>query len=112
MLKTVKHGALLQCTCGSMIAPLVATTARTHVESALAATVNDHVPVKNIPSFGDCKMLGGPCAPVTSLPWTPGSGRNVVIENQLALLSTDKLTCTAGGIITVQDPTTARTFDQ
>jgi len=71
------------------------------------ATIMDYVPVTNIPSFGNCKVLTAaasgvptPCVPATVAPWTPGSS-TVMIGNKPALHDGCKLTCTVGGMISI-----------
>src|SRR5437016_5297204 len=106
MTLAVVQGATLQCTCGSKPSPLVVTSQETvKIDKQLAATVEDRKPGANIAPFGDCKSKGGPCAPAFGVPWLPGSASTVKIGGRLALLSTDKLACTAApGVVTVLDP--------
>lgn len=124
----VVGGALLVCTNG-----LTPGTAKLKLlpgssvdaEGNPVATIMDHAPEANIPSFGMCKSqlnpatalattaaLGTPtpgkCTPVTPAPWTPGSP-TVTVGGLPALTSSSSCLCTALGKISVQDPTTKRT---
>jgi hypothetical protein len=115
----VIDGAVLKCTCGDAPAKLKVTSQTTvQIENKLAATVQDMAPIKNIPTFGTCKALTAaasgtptPCMPAISGPWKPGSTSRVDICTFAALLSTDKLACSAPGVITIQDPGQHRTED-
>jgi hypothetical protein len=112
MAVAVVMGATLQCTCGSAPSKLMVTSqAQAQIGQKLAATVQDNQPVGNIPPFGTCSVLTSaasgtptPCSLAPAGPWTPGSGSNVKIDNQAALLSTDTLQCTVPGLITITDP--------
>jgi hypothetical protein len=108
----VVQGATLVCTCGSTPSQLVVSSQETvKIDNKLAATVADHNPVVNVAPFGVCQK-GGPCVPAFAAPWAPGSTSTVKIEGQLALLSTDKLACTAfPGVVTIQDPAQKKTHD-
>jgi hypothetical protein len=98
---------------------------RTLAEGRPAATIMDHVPVTNIPTFGMCMAptnpaviaataaaLGtptpAPCVPVLPAPWVPGSP-TVTIGGMPALNNTSKCTCTWLGVITITVPGTVRT---
>ena len=108
----VVMGATLQCTCGSAPSKLVVTSQiKARIGNRLAATVGDHASAVNILPFGTCSVLTAaalgtptPCVPAPASPWAPGSTSNVKIGSQLALLATDKLTCTVAGLITIVDP--------
>jgi hypothetical protein len=88
------------------------------IGNKLAATIQDHTPVSNIPPFGNCTVLTAqangvptPCVPAIPAPWAPGSTSPVQVGNFPGLLSTDKLACTIPGVITVQDPGQKDTSD-
>ncbi len=118
--------ALLQCSFGLSEAFLKVLPAnRTKAEFMAAATVMDHVPMTNIPSFGMCNtpsnpavasattaangvLTPQPCVPVTTDPWIPGSP-TVTIGGIAALNSTSKCLCKWGGEITVDLPGTFKT---
>ena len=91
----VSAGAMLSCSMATPPAtvPLAVTPKATPVAAGTpAASVQDYVPLTNIPSFGMCgapanpavaaataaKMgafTPAPCTPAVSAPWTPGSAR-------------------------------------
>jgi hypothetical protein len=104
--------ATLQCTCGSAPANLVVDSQTKYtIEDQLAATVQDCKPGANIPPFGTCTLLTAaasgaptPCAMIAAGPWSVGSTSQVKLGDQLALLSTDKLTCGVGGVISIVNP--------
>lgn len=118
----VCSGAILQCSFGAAPSTLIAIPKGPPALATgpNAATINDHVPLINIPSFGMCASLANPavatataaafgvltpmpCIPVTPVPWTPGSSK-VLINNTRALNDTSKCMCTWLGVITIQDP--------
>jgi hypothetical protein len=108
---SVIQGATLRCTCGSVPACLKVTSqAQMKVGSQLAATIADTRPFENIVPFGICSQLtaasGVPTACALALcgAWSPGSVSRMEIANQSALISTDRLTCSVGGVITVASP--------
>jgi hypothetical protein len=85
-----------------------------------AATIMDHIPMANIPTFGMCTSLMNPevasattaalgvltpmpCVPVIPGPWTPGAV-TVVIGEFPALTADSMCNCTWGGVITVTNP--------
>lgn len=115
----VVNTAQLQCTCGDAPTPLTVTSQmQVKIGNQLAATIMDHVPVTNIAPFGTCKTLTAaasgvptPCVPATVAPWTPGSTSVVMIGGFPALLSTDRLTCTIGGVISIISPGQTQTND-
>lgn len=119
MATAVIHGATLQCTCGDAPSQLGVTShGNNKIDNQLAATIMDHAPTVNIKPFGTCKTLTAaasgtptPCVPATTLPWTPGSTSVVLIGNFNALLNTDKLACTVGGMISITDPAQQKTTD-
>jgi len=93
---------------------------RVLTSSQPAATIMDHVPMANIPTFGMCitptnpevasataAALGVltpmPCIPVTPTPWVPGSP-TVLEANFPVLNNTSELMCTWGGVITISEP--------
>ena len=113
MATAVAEGATLQCTCGSKPSQLLVTSQNTvRIDQKLAATVDDKDPMANVAPFGDCKSKGGPCMPAFAAPWAPGSTSTAKIGKGLALLSTDKLKCTAApGVISVCDAGQTNTYD-
>ena len=101
--------------------PLTAVPKGTPVSAGTpAATVQDFVPMANIPTFGMCGLpsnpvvaaataakLGvftpAPCIPAIASPWTPGATK-VMVNNQPALHQGCTSMCQWGGVITITSP--------
>ena len=101
--------------------PLTTTPQGTPVNAGTpAGSVEDYVPLTNIPSFGMCgapsnpavaaataaKMgafTPAPCSPAVSTPWTPGAGK-VKVDGAPALHQGCQATCAWGGVITISSP--------
>jgi hypothetical protein len=116
MATQVVNGAQMTCSFGTTPASLVVLPAnRVTSSNQPDATIMDHVPMTNIPSFGMCTtptnpqvatattaalgvLTPQPCLPVTQSPWAPGAP-NLQIANMPALDNTSKCTCNWGGII-------------
>lgn len=113
-------GALLGCSFGVAPATLMVLPVNRVLTGTPAATIMDHAPIVNIPSFGMCSSPENPlviaatalaegvltpmaCIPATATPWAPGAP-TVFIANIAALDNSSKLNCTWGGIITVSEP--------
>ncbi|MGI4859081.1 MAG: DUF4280 domain-containing protein [Janthinobacterium lividum] len=113
-------GAMLQCAFGAAPAPLNVLPIRRVVDGAPAATILDHVPFVNIPSFGACSCVANPmvaaattaamgvltpapCVPVTAAPWLPGSP-TVLVGRAPALQTRSQLLCQWGGVIRIVVP--------
>lgn len=109
--QAVIMGAMLMCTAGASPMPLVLTPEnRTNGTARSVATIMDFVPGKNIPTFGNCKILTAaasgtptPCVPATVAPWVPGSP-TVMVAGKPALTAMSKLQCTVGGTISITQP--------
>jgi hypothetical protein len=86
----------------------------------MAATINDNIPMGNIPPFGMCMaptnpqvaaataaamgvLTPQPCIPVIPAPWAPGSP-TVLVNNVPALTNTCQCMCAWAGVITVSFP--------
>ena len=113
--QVVMNGAMT-CSFGATPATIIVTPENKVVVGGMpAATIMDHVPVKNIPPFGMCNSTTNPtvvsataaaqgvftpmpCVPVTSTPWAPGSP-TVMIAGKPALNNSCKLACQWGGVI-------------
>ncbi|MGN6668672.1 MAG: DUF4280 domain-containing protein [Trinickia sp.] len=127
MPQSVVAGASLTCTFGAAPTALVVLpTARVLVEGRPAATVMDHAPIVNIPTFGLCKSPANPavaaataaamgvptqapCVPETVAPWVPGAP--TVLVGGMPLLSSGSVcACAFGGVITVTQAGTAKTL--
>ena len=115
MAQQVVGNALLKCSFGAAPATLIVLPANAvQCGGAFAATIMDHIPITNIPTFGMCSAptnpavvakagSPAPCVPIIPAPWVPGAP-TVLIGNQPALDSTSKCLCTFLGIVTVTNP--------
>jgi hypothetical protein len=117
----VTTGAMLQCSFGAAPSTLqVLPTGRVMASDVPAATVQDHMPIVNIPSFGMCSSIANPtvaaataaalgvltpmpCMPATPSPWVPG-GATVMIGGMPVLDNTCKLMCLWAGVIQIVSP--------
>lgn len=118
----VTAGAQLLCTFGVAPATMVVLPVnRVLVGKQPAATVMDHVPMLNIPTFGMCSSMSNPmviaattaalgvltpmpCLPATVSPWMPGAMRATAGKLPL-LTASSQCNCIWGGLITVTAPT-------
>ncbi|REL27689.1 DUF4280 domain-containing protein [Thalassotalea euphylliae] len=121
MAKQICAGAMMTCTFGVAPAPLsVLPTAKTMAGGPPAATIMDHKPFVNIPTFGMCSSLANPttaaatsaalgvltptpCIPATSSPWIPGAP-TVLIGGNPALNNSSKCMCNWAGVISFTAP--------
>lgn len=111
--------AMMQCSFGVAPIPLVVTPEKLVLAGNLpAANIMDHIPLKNILSFGLCRAplnpaviaatalpvpgvpKPAPCIPATFAPWVVGSP-TVLIGNFPALNNSAKCICTWGGVISI-----------
>jgi hypothetical protein len=109
---------MMQCTFGVAPGALIVTPEnKTLGGGPPAATIMDHVPMKNIPTFGMCSSLANPtvasatsaalgvltpmpCIPATSSPWFPGAIKTLV-GNKPALHDACKCMCNWAGMISI-----------
>jgi hypothetical protein len=121
MAMQVTMGAQMTCSFGAAPSVLVVTPEnRTLCGGVPAATIMDHVPLKNIPTFGMCSSIANPtvatattaafgaltpmpCLPVTAAPWVPGAP-TVLIGVFPALDNNCKCMCAWGGVISLVTP--------
>lgn len=121
MARHVCMGAMMRCSFGMTPSPLaVLPVKRVLVGGRPAATIQDHVPVANIPPFGMCMSplnpmviaattaaLGVPtpvpCIPVTPATWVVGAP-TVVVGGAPALDDQSRLMCAWGGVIQILQP--------
>jgi hypothetical protein len=114
----VCNGAMLKCSMGVAPSSLVVTPEKLVNSSPVpAANIMDHIPMKNIMTFGMCQSPSNPavaaataaamgaltpmpCIPVTPAPWTPGAP-TVLIKSMPALNDSSTLMCAMGGTITI-----------
>lgn len=110
-------GAMMTCSFGVAPASLIVLpTNRTLASKMPAATIMDHIPMVNIPTFGMCSSPANPtvatattlalgvltpmpCIPATVAPWIPGTP-DVLIGHLPALNNTCTCNCIWGGVIT------------
>jgi Domain of unknown function (DUF4280) len=119
MLPFVTSGALLRCSMGESTAALVVPD-QVAVATTPLATVENTIPMANIPTFGMCMSLGNPeveaataaaegvltpqpCVPATGAPWT-GEALNARAAGLPCVLVSSTCQCDWGGIITVVSP--------
>ncbi len=118
MPKAVSMGAQLQCSMGTAPASLIVLPINKTTSSFMpVATVNDIIPIVNIPTFGMCQSLSNPtvasatsaalgvltpmpCIPVIAGPWSPGSANTTLVSGK-ALTEDSKCTCTWAGSISI-----------
>lgn len=122
MAQLVCMGATLMCSFGMAPSSLTPIPKGLPVREGgqMAATIQDNLPMANIPPFGMCitptnpqvaaataAALGvltpQPCIPVITAPWTPGAP-TVSINGAPALTNTSQCMCAWGGVITVTVP--------
>jgi hypothetical protein len=127
MSQQVVMGAQLMCSFGTMPAVLVVLPeSRVLVEGRPAATIMDHEPIVNIPTFGMCACLANPqvaaataaamgvltpmpCVPATTTPWLPGA-LTVLIGGQPALNNLSCCMCMWGGVVSIAMAGSMRTM--
>ncbi|MFJ4142841.1 DUF4280 domain-containing protein [Pseudomonas sp. NPDC089734] len=115
-------GATLQCSFGAAPTVLnVLPTNRVLTSSMPAATIMDHIPLVNIPTFGMCMSTANPmviaataaalgvltpmpCIPATASPWIPGGAPTVLLGGMPAIDSNSMLMCNWAGVIKVVMP--------
>lgn len=118
MSKLVVNGANMQCNQGTSPASLtILPTNQVDSNQQWAATVNDYIPMMNIPAFGMCQTQANPqvaaataaaqgvltpqpCIPVVTSPWSPGSSA-VKIQEMAALTDDSKCNCQWTGQISI-----------
>lgn len=121
MAKHVCNSATLQCTMGVAPSTFVVTPENKMLTSNQpAATIMDHVPMKNIMPFGMCKSPANPqvaaataaamgaltpmpCIPNTPAPWIVGAP-TVLLANIPSLNDSSTLMCIWAGTISVKVP--------
>jgi hypothetical protein len=121
MAELVCAGAQIQCTAGTIPSTLiVAATTGTAAGVQPLATINDHLPMTNIPPFGLCMspanpavatataaaqgvLTPQPCTPMTTAPWSPGSISTLLLSMP-AVLDVSRCLCTYGGVVSVLSP--------
>jgi len=109
----------MQCSFGTLpsVLSVIPKGPPVNTSGPIAATIMDHAPLVNIPTFGLCNTITNPvvatattaalgvltpmpCIPATVAPWAPGSP-TVLINNFPALNNSSKCMCTWGGVISI-----------
>jgi len=119
----VSAAATLSCSMATppVPVPLETTPSGTPVNAGTpAGTVDDYIPLTNIPSFGMCGAIANPavatataakagaftpapCMPAVNTPWTPGATK-LKIGGRPALHQGCQAVCAWGGLITISTP--------
>jgi hypothetical protein len=110
----VVNGAMLMCSFGAAPSSLIVLNPTVMGCNMPVGTIQDHIPVVNIPPFSMCvspqlplfQATGAPspCVPAISSPWTPGKP-TVMVNNQPALDNTCMCQCSYGsGVVTIAFP--------
>lgn len=121
MAQAVVNGAMMQCSMGSTPASLLVLPKDMVLNNNQPqATIMDHKPMVNIPTFGPCKSLAFPatasatsaaagvltpmpCIPLTTSPWVPGAP--TVLQGSMPVLNnSSKCICNWGGVISITSP--------
>jgi hypothetical protein len=118
MSKIVISGATLQCSQGTSTGSLtVLPTNSTSSDDEPAATIDDYIPMTNIPTFGMCQtesnpqvaaatasaegvLTPQPCIPVVTSAWSPGSTA-ITINGTKALRDDSTCNCQWSGSISI-----------
>jgi len=122
MAQIVCMGATIMCSFGVAPSSLTPIPKGRPVRTGgqMAATIQDNIPMANIPPFGMCitpsnpqvaaataAALGvltpQPCIPVIPAPWAPGAP-TVAVDGAPALTNTSQCACAWGGVITITVP--------
>jgi hypothetical protein len=117
--QVVVSNAVIMCSFGAAPSTLTAIPKGQPVQAGgqMAATIQDNIPMANIPSFGMCMtpsnpqvaaataaamgvLTPQPCIPVIAAPWTPGVP-TVMVNNSPMLNNSCQCMCMWGGVITV-----------
>ena len=117
----VVMGAMMTCSFGVAPSSLVVTPEKRVIDFKMpAATIMDHIPMKNIMPFGACSSLANPtvaaatpaawgvltpmpCIPATTTPWITGAP-TVLIGKIPALDNVSKCMCMWAGVIQFTTP--------
>ncbi len=114
--------ALCVCDMGCAPCPLNATNApNVELEGKPAGTIMDHMPMKNLATFGLCRSLENPavaaataaawgvltpmpCMPATLAPWVPGGAPTIAINGIPIIDNNSLLSCAYSGKIKITSP--------
>lgn len=121
MSQHVAMGAVTKCSFGEMPSALMVIPKVLETSGGPpGATILDSLPFANVLPFGMCSCIGnpvvaaltaaamgelvpGPCMPMTTSPWFPGSPK-VLLGGLPALTRGCKLICDWGGLISIEEP--------
>jgi hypothetical protein len=104
---TVVNGAKMSCTLGGGISLLIVTTPSSIlVEGQPPATIQDHLPIVNVPPFAGCAVSPHVCVPVLPAPWIVPMFTGVQLSTlgSPILPANGRLMCSIGGVISILDP--------
>lgn len=107
----VTSGAMLRCTFGSQMSPMVLSSpGNVQAGGRQLAVLTDLAPITASPHFGQCASPANPtwgvhhlgdCTPLAQTPWAPPSA-TVFTKNLPVINMGSQCMCRWGGIITVQ----------
>jgi hypothetical protein len=117
MPKLVVFGAMLRCSKGTTPSTLSVLPGTVSGDELNAATIQNHVPMVNVPPFGMCTtqtnpmvaaataaaqgvLTPQPCIPILPAPWTNGA-QIISIDGIPALTGASRCQCQWGGAIEV-----------
>jgi hypothetical protein len=102
-IRYVVRGALVKCSQGSTPTRLNLPQCHGFYASGEPVLIDiDREPNVNILPFGRCSALKGPCTPCTA-PYWDETQRDALISKRPALIAKSVLSCSHGGIITVEN---------
>jgi len=92
------NNGLLECSCGSTPASILVNKF-VKIDGSPIVSENNCVPFVNIPNFGFCTILNGPCSPQTAR-WQ-NVAKLLEINGSKVVTSQSILPCSVGGNISV-----------
>ncbi|WP_166246596.1 DUF4280 domain-containing protein [Paenibacillus turpanensis] len=116
----VVAGAVLRCSCGTMMNRLKMPLSHgVYIKGKAQMNIMDYQPQLNIAPFGMCATIQNPavdaatkannniltmmpCTPIVSMPWANGK-EDQLVDGQPALMNKCTATCQYKGIITIED---------
>lgn len=99
----IVQGAQMQCDKGAAPMPITVVSQQfVQIQNKLVATQADVAPMVNIPSFGACPVLQGPCVPAPTA-WQNTSPSFLDIEGMKKLTTDSFCMCGVGGRISFLD---------
>ena len=101
----VVRGARLSCKLGSVDSKLLMIKSHgVFLRNKPQCNINDRIPLKNIMSFGVCKMFKPPppCIPITPKTWKNKRNVPLLINGSPALITDAICICKRGGVISIK----------